>query len=110
MSKKSIPKSVKKEATQIIADYNAELYQYAGIAFLARFKNDQLYLDRKEENGKISPMARLTYGGAIDNWDFAIYRWSIEDYDPDEDFFPGSEHVNGTIRGAIKATELAYPL
>ncbi|MDH5399312.1 MAG: hypothetical protein OEX02_14270 [Cyclobacteriaceae bacterium] len=110
MSTKGIPESIRVEAKQIIDNYNSEIYQFSKIKVIARFKNDELFLGRREENGKISPMARLTYGGAIDNWDFAIYRWSIEDYDPDEDFFPGSEHVNGTIRGAIKATELAYPL
>jgi hypothetical protein len=29
----------------------------------------------------------------MDNWDFAIYRYSTERYDPEEWFFPGEEYV-----------------
>ena len=42
-------------------------------------------------------------------WDFAIYRYSKERYDPDEWFFPGAELVNGTVEGALRAGMEAYP-
>jgi hypothetical protein len=39
---------------------------------------------------------------------FAIFKYSVERYDPNEWFFPGSEELNGTIIGALKAAEKAY--
>jgi hypothetical protein len=33
-----------------------------------------------------------------------------ERYDPDEWFFPGSEFVDGTLQGAMKAGLEAYPI
>jgi len=51
----------------------------------------------------------VKYNGEIDNWDFAIYKYSREKYDPDEWFFPGSQYANGTIEGAMRAGLAAYP-
>ena len=44
-----------------------------------------------------------------DRWEFAIFKYSDERYDPDEWLFPGSEHVDGTIEGAMQAGMAAYP-
>jgi len=68
-----------------------------------------LYLKRNEYH-TISPIGRLTYSGDMEDWDFAIYKWSSEKYDPDEFLFPGREHLNGTIEGALKAGMEAYPI
>ena len=51
----------------------------------------------------------MKYNLKIDDWDFAIYKYSRDKYDPEEWFFPGSEFVNGTIEGAMKAGMQAYP-
>jgi hypothetical protein len=51
----------------------------------------------------------LEYTGGIDNWDFAIFKYSDERYDPKEWFFPGAGHVDGTVEGAMKAGLEAYP-
>jgi hypothetical protein len=48
--------------------------------------------------------------GKMDDWDFAIFRWSSETYDPEEWMFPGSELVDGTIEGAMLAGLEAYPV
>ena len=48
--------------------------------------------------------------GKMDNREFAIFKWSSERYDPEEWFFPGSEYVDGTIEGAMKAGIEAYPV
>jgi hypothetical protein len=45
----------------------------------------------------------------MDSWEFAIYKYSDERYDPDEWMFPGAGHIDGTIEGAIKAGLEAYP-
>ncbi len=67
-----------------------------------------MYLDRSDY-GNQGQICRLTYNGKMDNWDFAIFRWSSEKYDPEESFFPGFNHVDGTIEGAMKAGLEAYP-
>lgn len=54
-------------------------------------------------------MARLTYRGGMNDWSFAIYKYSSDRYDSKEDFFPGSEHVDGTVEGALFACFEAYP-
>jgi len=46
----------------------------------------------------------------MDAWEFAIFKWSSERYDPEEWMFPGSEWVDGTIEGAMKAGLQAYPV
>lgn len=111
MNKTGIPESVKKEVIKIIEDYNDVMYGHLNsVEYLAEFKGNNLYLKRKEITGDISPMVRLTYTGKMDKWKFAIYKWSSESYDPDEWFFPGSEFVDGTIMGALKAGDKAYPV
>jgi hypothetical protein len=56
------------------------------------------------------PIRRLTWNGKMDNWDFAIYKYSSEQYDPEEWFFPGAEFVDGTVTGAMKAGMAAYEI
>jgi hypothetical protein len=51
-----------------------------------------------------------TYTGDTSKWEFAIFKWSTERYDPDEWFFPGSECVDGTVEGAMMAGLHAYPV
>ncbi len=43
-------------------------------------------------------------------WEFSIFKWSSEQYDPDEWMFPGSEEIDGTVEGAMKAGLAAYPV
>ena len=43
-------------------------------------------------------------------WEFAIFKWTREQYEPDEWFFPGSNLFDGTIEGAMKAGLEAYPV
>lgn len=51
----------------------------------------------------------MIYTGAMDGWEFAIFKYSDERYDPDEWFIPGSEHIDGTVEGAMRAGLEAYP-
>ncbi|MFT6321258.1 MAG: hypothetical protein ACJAT4_002187 [Granulosicoccus sp.] len=53
-------------------------------------------------------LGRLKYNGKMDNWDFAVFRYSREIYDANEFMFPGAEHLNGTIEGALKAGQEVY--
>jgi hypothetical protein len=79
-----------------------------GSYYLTRYRGRFLYLDRLSPEGP-GPICRLEYTGSMHQWGFAIYKYSDERYDPDEWFFPGEEHVDGTIEGALKAGMEAYP-
>jgi hypothetical protein len=76
--------------------------------YVARYRGNFLYLDRDDGFEKLSPICRLTFTGDMEKWEFAIYKYSSESYEPDEWFFPGEQHVNGTIEGAMKAGLDAY--
>lgn len=78
-------------------------------SYSARFKGKYLYLDRTDRSEPL-PICRLTWNGKMDNWDFAIYKYSSEKYDPEEWFFPGEEFVDGTVTGSMKAGMIAYEI
>jgi len=52
----------------------------------------------------------MEYFREIDEWKFAIFKWSTKIYDPDECMFSGSEFVDGTVEGAMRAGMEAYPV
>ena len=111
MGKSIIPEEIKNEIIKIINEYNDLVYSHSkSVHYIPEFRGKILYLKRREISGHISPIARLTYKGKKDKWDFAIYKWSTESYDPEEWLFPGSEFVDGTISGALKAGDKAYPI
>ncbi len=69
------------------------------------------YYRKKDWNrlyGSIDDFNKINFHDYVE--DFAIFKWSREDYDPEEWFFPGVEHVDGTIEGAMKAGLEAYPV
>lgn len=107
MAKLAIPETIRQQVEEIVANFNkTELNNR--VFYIARFQGKRLYLDRSTY-GRVGPICRLTYNGTLDNWDFAIYKYSDEVYDAKEWFFPGSEHVNGTVVGAMRAGLSAYP-
>ena len=73
-----------------------------------KFRGEFLYLGRSDKYGGFGPVSRLKYSNKINDWDFAIYKYSSEGYD-DREFFPGIEFLDGTIEGALKAGMSAYP-
>ena len=107
--KMKISPDVQEKANSIIAEFNDKTYgKNSGVAYYAVYRGAFLYLNRIE--GDIDgPITRLKYNGDFTDWDFAIYKWSRESYDPTEYIFPGYECLNGTIEGALKAGNLAYP-
>lgn len=109
MATTKIPAEYQEKANSIIAEYNKKTFKKnSGIEYYAVYKGDYLYLNRKEGKND-SPIARLKYKLKFTDWGFAIFKWSSERYDPDEYMFPGSEHLDGTIEGALKAGNQAYP-
>ena len=108
MPGKTIPEQARQWADEAIQRFNDTVIRDPDLSYVARYRGRFLYLDRLEY-GDQSPIARLTYTGSTDNWDFAIYKYSDEKYDPDEWLFPGSGYLDGTIEGAMRAGLEAYP-
>ncbi|MFC1713565.1 hypothetical protein ACFL6S_07855 [Candidatus Poribacteria bacterium] len=108
MRSKEISESVREKVAEMVERFNEESIGDPNRHYSVRYRGNYLYLDRIEY-GKAGPVCRLKFNGRMDNWDFAIYKYSTESYDPDEWFFPGSESVDGTVEGAMKAGLKAYP-
>jgi len=107
---KSVTQEVWEEVGDKIDAFNKKTFKGSlDFMYIPKFKGNFLYLNRKEFN-LISPVARLKYTGDMKKWEFAIFKWSTETYDPNEWLFPGREHVNGTVEGAMKAGLAAYPI
>ena len=106
-SKNEIPVEIKNEIDKIVNDFNKQIIKKKNYYYITRYKGEYLFLDRAEYDG--SPICRLKYNGKINNWGFAIYKYSNDGYDSEGWFFPGSDKVDGTVEGAMKAGIEAYP-
>jgi hypothetical protein len=105
---RGIPDAVKMDVEAIVQHFNTTVIRNSHCLYVPRYKGKFLYLDR-QDYGRLSPICRLEYTGKIEDWSFAIYKYSDERYDEEEWFFPGEEHVDGTLEGAMKAGLEAYP-
>lgn len=104
-----MPEDVKRQVEAIVERFNRKNFRRDNCYYKARFSGKHCYLGRSDY-GKLGPIRRLTYTGKMEDWKFAIFKWSSETYAPDEWFFPGSELVDGTIEGAMRAGLQAYPV
>jgi hypothetical protein len=105
---RGIPDEVSTDVEAIVQHFNTTVIRNPLCVYVPRYKGKFLYPDR-QDYGRLSPICRLEYTGKMEAWSFAIYKYSDERYDEEEWFFPGSEHVDGTIEGAMKAGLEAYP-
>jgi len=105
---KTIPQKIKEEVNDIVNRFNIEKLSLSNLLYIARFKGKYLFLDRRSSAGNVGPICRLEYTGGIDSWEFAIYKYSSAAYSSDEWFFPGKDHINGTVEGAMKCGLEAY--
>jgi hypothetical protein len=131
---KTIPPDVREQVIRIVEQFNAarrasaprelppqllNLFRRAARSeheakpavgdYVPRFKGRYLYLDRAGSGGRLSEICRLTWTGDMTGWEFAIYKYTRNRYDPDEWFFPGADEVDGTVEGAMRAGMAAYP-
>jgi hypothetical protein len=102
-----IPDEVKERVVDSVDRFNRKNLAPGQVFYIARFQGRYCYLDRVDY-GRQGPICRLEYRGAPDDWEFAIFKWSSERYDPDERWFPGAEFLDGTVLGALKAGMEAY--
>jgi hypothetical protein len=118
----AIPLEIRVEVQKLVDEFNRKNFKEVdprlrmiligntNSGYSARFKGKFIYLDRAEYGRKPAPICRLTWNGVMDQWIFAIYKYSDEVYDPEEWFFTGAELVNGTVSGAMAAGMAAYPV
>ena len=115
---KRIPKEIKEEVLEIVEAYNKQHKKTFQMTFRAQYA----YLSKTEPiiGGVIglliqgrkpveTKLGRLKWTGEMNKWEFAVFRYSREFYDPDEWMFPGAEEIDGTIEGALAAGEQIYP-
>jgi len=105
---KQIPDETRQQVDEIVKSFN-EGSGDPTCYYVAHYKGDYLYLDRSDF-GNIAHICRLKYTGDMNKWEFAIFKYSTERYDASEWFFPGAEHVDGTVEGAMLAGLYAYPV
>lgn len=127
---KRIPKAIQAEVLEIVEAYNKKhkktfqitfRAQYAYLAKTERDMGSKLMTMLAEKVGisadMMPPMqhrktetklGRLKWTGDINKWEFAVFRYSREFYDPDEWMFPGAGEIDGTIEGALRAGEEIY--
>ena len=108
MAKRSIPDHIKTDVCKIIDLFNRKDLRYFHCMYIPRFKGSYLFLDRDDGVDSPGPICRLKFTGNMNKWEFAIYKYSSGQYDPDEWMFPGEEYINGTVEGALKAGMEAY--
>ena len=108
MERKRLPNDVKKQVEEIVTRFNTTEICNPYCRYVPRFRGKFLYLDR-EDYGRRHSICRLEYTGIMEDWYFAIYKYSDERYDEEEMFFPGTELVDGTIEGAMRDGLKAYP-
>ncbi len=128
---KSIPKDIKAEVLKIVATFNKkhqtsfQMTFRGKFAYLAKVEEQPMAnifrqmiaqkmgipLEKMPKQGgrKIeTKLGRLKYNGELNNWDFAVFKYSREFYDSEDWMFPGSSELNGTIEGALNAGMQLY--
>ncbi len=105
MAKKdcSIPMTVQAEIETRIHAFNANKLAKKTYKYCQKIQGKFVYLMLDCGNGYLEKVCRLTYTGNLESMDFAIFKPSTETYDSNEFMFPGQEHVDGTLEGAMKA-------
>ncbi|MBT4637537.1 MAG: hypothetical protein HOC09_01835 [Deltaproteobacteria bacterium] len=105
----AISKEIQQRVHEEVDSFNAANFTGEDIEYKATIKGNFVYLSRRSYSVE-TKICRLKYTGDFNGWIFAIYKYSNENYDPDELFFPGMGLEDGTIKGAMAAGMEAYPL
>ena len=108
MRRGPIPDDVKQQAEAAIAAFNQKVIRDPDRYYVVRYRGQYLYLDRLAY-GAQERTARLAYDATTGAWEFAIFKYSDERYDPEEWLVPGSDFLDGTLEGALQAGLEAYP-
>ena len=75
MGKKLIPDEIREKVSVIVEKFNQQELKTKDVRYIARFQGRFLYLDRIAY-GKKEPVSRMEYFREINEWEFAIFKWS----------------------------------
>ena len=108
MKEYTVPIDIQGELSERARKFSEQLklkYRYFPDArgkfiYLARMKPGDVFYQR---------LGRLTYDGDKENMKFVIFNFSSKKYDIEALLFPGFQHLDGTIEGALQALTEAYP-
>ncbi|MEM6801308.1 MAG: hypothetical protein AAF696_07875 [Bacteroidota bacterium] len=129
---KSIPKHIKEEVTAIIDQFNLkhqvnfQISFRGAFAYLSKIEEDNSsdFMDllaqamginnppkkiKQETQYLETKIGRLAFNTSMKDWGFAVYKYSRDNYDPNEWMFPGADLLDGTIEGALRAAPHIYP-
>lgn len=131
MPKKTISADIKEEVQQIVDRYNKKNKAQYQVSFRGLYCYLSRLDDKTAETSAFSHIAkmiglpekvintnpiketkigRLEWTGKMDSWHFTVFRYSNESYDEEASYFmPGTELLDGTIEGAMKAGWEIYP-
>ena len=104
-----ISEQIREKVEKIVSEFNETTLKKEGCKFQTQYNGNYVYLLLDEGFENLTPMFRLKFAGNMNNWEFAIFRWSSEKYTTDFDFMPGAEFIDGTIHGAMQAALKLYP-
>jgi hypothetical protein len=81
MTGRAIPADVKQEVEAHVAMFNRKELARSNRAYSVRFHGRFAYLDRDDGPGP-SPICRLEYMGKMTDWEFSIYKYSLDAMTP----------------------------
>lgn len=100
-----LPSHIIQEALDEVDRFNEANHTHFDLLFRGNFA----YLQRIENQDIITKIGRLKYIPKDKRWEFAVFKYSSEKYDPNEWAFPGSERLDGSIKGTLEAGMELYP-
>ncbi len=108
MNIETIPEGIREDIREEVERFNEDELDGSGKQYQVRFEGRYVYIDRDDGFAGPSPILRLGFTGNLFDWEFAIFKYSMNDYDEEETFFPGADQVDGTLQGALRAGMKAY--
>lgn len=106
----TISKEIKDQIRQIVKNFNEDELDLINdfYKYVVEFKGVDVFIKIKKYE-KLLPVGKLHFTGNINKMEFAIFKYSSNEYDADENLFPGSKYIDGTVKGALYACNTAYP-
>lgn len=110
MKNLKITKEIKQQIEEAVMQFNSVEFDSIGKSYyyFATYRGKFIYLNIQNEE-TVYKAGRLSYTGDLNDMEFAIYKFSRENYDSDEFMFPGVQYLDGTVNGALQTCNTAYP-
>jgi len=105
----AVPIAIQSELGDRANAFNRKVLSKARYRYCPDARGKFIYLGRLWPDGSSQRLGRLTYEGDLENMEFVIFKFRSGKYDPKVRSFPGYQHLDGTIEGALKALTEAFP-